>query len=167
MRELTRKRVWFAEPLISATADEVRRLIAKAKAWAESLGRPVALLDWFDAAAATSIAFSASDRQAAEVARQVIASSGRYPIEIADRPGLIVMRTLAQIANAAGDAVFEHVSDENGIDQALRYGANYPFGPCAWARRLGVHALIDTLEALQSETGQTFYAPSEHWRCAG
>ena len=43
VRELTRKRVWFAEPLISATADEVRRLITKAKVWAESLGTPVAL----------------------------------------------------------------------------------------------------------------------------
>ena len=43
MRELTRKRVWFAEPLISATADEVRPLIAKAKGWARSLGVPVGL----------------------------------------------------------------------------------------------------------------------------
>jgi hypothetical protein len=43
VRELTRKRVWFAEPLLSATADEVRRLIAKAKQWAESLGTPVGL----------------------------------------------------------------------------------------------------------------------------
>jgi hypothetical protein len=43
VRELTRKRVWFAEPLLSATEDEVRRLIKKAKAWAESLGTPVGL----------------------------------------------------------------------------------------------------------------------------
>jgi hypothetical protein len=43
VRELTRKRVWFAEPLISATEDEVRRLIRKAKEWAESLGKPVGL----------------------------------------------------------------------------------------------------------------------------
>jgi hypothetical protein len=43
VRELTARRVWFAEPLISATADEVRRLIVKAREWAESLGRPVAL----------------------------------------------------------------------------------------------------------------------------
>src|SRR5215831_7066674 len=43
VRELTQKRVWFAEPLISATADEVRRLIAKAKEWALALGKPVAL----------------------------------------------------------------------------------------------------------------------------
>ena len=43
VRELTQKRVWFAEALISATADEVRRLIAKAKEWATSLNKPVAL----------------------------------------------------------------------------------------------------------------------------
>jgi hypothetical protein len=43
VRELTRKRVWFAEPLLSATAGEVRRLITKAKGWAEALGKPVGL----------------------------------------------------------------------------------------------------------------------------
>src|SRR6478735_5637996 len=43
VRELTRKRVWFAEPLLSATEDQVRRLIQKAREWAESLGTPVGL----------------------------------------------------------------------------------------------------------------------------
>jgi len=43
VRELTQKRVWFAEPLISATEDEVRRLIKKAKEWTQSLGTPVGL----------------------------------------------------------------------------------------------------------------------------
>src|SRR4051794_27161726 len=43
VRELTQKRIWFAEALISSTEDEVRRLIAKAKEWAESLGTPVGL----------------------------------------------------------------------------------------------------------------------------
>jgi hypothetical protein len=43
VRELTRKRVWFAEPLLSATADAVRPLIAQAKRWARSLGVPVGL----------------------------------------------------------------------------------------------------------------------------
>jgi hypothetical protein len=43
VRELTRKRVWFAEALISATNDQVRRLIAQAKAWAESLNKTIGL----------------------------------------------------------------------------------------------------------------------------
>jgi hypothetical protein len=41
VRELTRKRVWFAEPLRSSTNDEVRRLLERAKEIALSLGRPV------------------------------------------------------------------------------------------------------------------------------
>ena len=43
VRELTQKRIWFAEPLLSATAAEVRRLIVKAWEWAEALDKPVAL----------------------------------------------------------------------------------------------------------------------------
>src|SRR5262249_52629097 len=43
VRELTRKRVWFAEPLLSATGDEIRRLIQKAKEWAQSLDVAVGL----------------------------------------------------------------------------------------------------------------------------
>src|SRR5271169_1320543 len=43
VRELTQKRVWFAEALISATNDEVQRLIAQAKAWAKSLNKTVGL----------------------------------------------------------------------------------------------------------------------------
>src|SRR3954451_20320372 len=43
VRELTQKRIWFAAPLLSATAAEVRRLIAQAREWAEALGKPVAL----------------------------------------------------------------------------------------------------------------------------
>ena len=41
VRELTRKRVWFAEPLLSSAEPEVRRLIALARQWAERLAKPV------------------------------------------------------------------------------------------------------------------------------
>jgi hypothetical protein len=43
VRELTTKRVWFAEALLSATASEVQRLIIQARQWAEQLGKPVKL----------------------------------------------------------------------------------------------------------------------------
>jgi hypothetical protein len=42
VRELTQKRVWFAEPLLSSTHDEVQRVLARARRIAESLGIPVA-----------------------------------------------------------------------------------------------------------------------------
>src|SRR5215475_11782034 len=43
VRELNAKRIWFAEALISSSADEVRRLLSKARAWATQLGLPVHL----------------------------------------------------------------------------------------------------------------------------
>jgi hypothetical protein len=43
VRELTQKRVWFAEALLSATAPEVQRLITQAKQWAQTLGKRVIL----------------------------------------------------------------------------------------------------------------------------
>lgn len=43
VRELRGKRVWFAEALLSSATPEVQRLVAKAKQWAEQLGKPVQL----------------------------------------------------------------------------------------------------------------------------
>jgi hypothetical protein len=41
VRELTRKRVWFAEPLLSSAEPEVHRVIVLARQWAERVAKPV------------------------------------------------------------------------------------------------------------------------------
>jgi hypothetical protein len=43
VRELRKKRVWFAESLISSSAEEVKGLFEQAKGWAETLRKPVKL----------------------------------------------------------------------------------------------------------------------------
>ena len=43
VRELGAKRIWFAQALLSSAAEEVQGLVAKAKSWAEQLGKPVRL----------------------------------------------------------------------------------------------------------------------------
>jgi hypothetical protein len=43
VRELNAGRVWFAEALLSSSADEVRRLLARAREMAAALGKPVRL----------------------------------------------------------------------------------------------------------------------------
>lgn len=43
VRELTQKRVWFGEALVSSSAPEVRRLLTLARQWAERLGKRVRL----------------------------------------------------------------------------------------------------------------------------
>ena len=43
VRELRRRRVWFAEPLLSSAAAAVRRLFEQARTWAQQVGLPVKL----------------------------------------------------------------------------------------------------------------------------
>jgi hypothetical protein len=43
VRELERKRVWFAEALLSSATAEVQQLLAQARSWAAELGKPVRL----------------------------------------------------------------------------------------------------------------------------
>jgi hypothetical protein len=43
VRELNASRVWFAQALLSRSADEVRRLLARARQMAQALGKPVRL----------------------------------------------------------------------------------------------------------------------------
>ena len=136
---------------------------ATAKAESRRLGQAVALLDW--TAPGEGVAgFAVSDTAAESVARGVLAAMGRVGLKISDRPGLIVARTLAQIANAAADAALEQVADEAGVDAALRFGANYPFGPFDWADRLGRSVLVDLLDGIAAETGEAMYRPSHYLR---
>jgi hypothetical protein len=43
VRELERKRVWFAEALLSSATAEIQQLLVQARTWAERLGKPVRL----------------------------------------------------------------------------------------------------------------------------
>jgi hypothetical protein len=43
VRELSARRVWFAQALLSSNTDEVRRLLARAREFAQRLGKPVRL----------------------------------------------------------------------------------------------------------------------------
>lgn len=130
----------------------------------DSLGAPVILFDWSPADAAGPIGFTLSDERARPDVFGLLAAQSRAGVEIADRPGMIVARTLAQLANAAADAVLEQVADEQGIDAALRYGANYPYGPFAWADRYGRGALVRLLDGIADGTGEALYRPSHYLR---
>ncbi|MFT3965831.1 MAG: 3-hydroxyacyl-CoA dehydrogenase NAD-binding domain-containing protein [Sphingobium sp.] len=131
-----------------------------------ALGGPVALLDWSPADGAGPVSFSVSEDVARPAALGTLSAMSKSGVETADRPGLIVARTLAQLANAAADAVLENVADEDGIDAALRFGANYPFGPFSWADRFGRKALVGLLDAIADNTGEAMYRPSHYLRNA-
>lgn len=129
-----------------------------------ALGRAVALVDWSPANSDGPVGFAVSDDVARAPARAILSILSQGGLEIADRPGLVVARTLAQIANAAADAVLEQVADEKGVDDALRFGANYPFGPFVWADLFGHRVLVALLSAVADGTGEALYNPSHYLR---
>ncbi|EIZ77812.1 3-hydroxybutyryl-CoA dehydrogenase [Novosphingobium sp. Rr 2-17] len=131
-----------------------------------ALRASVALLDWSPSEGTGPVGFAVSAKEASVAALGTLAAMGKTGVELSDRPGLIVARTLAQLVNAAGDAVLQHVADEAGIDAALKNGANYPFGPFAWADRLGRKVLVDLLHAVAEGTGDPLYNPSQYLRNA-
>ncbi|WP_313804651.1 3-hydroxyacyl-CoA dehydrogenase NAD-binding domain-containing protein [Sphingobium sp.] len=135
-----------------------------ARAESVALGKPVALLDWFALDGGEDVGFAATSDDADAAARGFLAALGKTGHRLADRPGLIVSRTLAQLANAAADAVLERVADETGVDAALRFGANYPFGSFAWADAFGRRRLVSLLDAMAGETGEAIYRPSFYLR---
>lgn len=127
--------------------------------------QPVAVLDWMrDPAAASAIAFAASDEAARDAALAIAAATGKKAVELTDRPGLVVFRTLAQLANCAGDAVRDCVGEPPAVDQAMKYGVNYPFGPFEWAFGQGAGQIAGALDAIAAWTGDPLYNASETLR---
>lgn len=135
---------------------------ASAYAMSNSASRPAAVLDWVrDFDSAESLAFSASCESAERAARALISAFGKRPVQIADRPGALVFRTVLQLVNAGADALRDNVGSADAVDMALKFGVNYPFGPMAWAKEFGVNRVITAMETIAAETGErAFYAPN-------
>src|SRR3546814_12050423 len=77
-----------------------------------------------------------------------------------DLPGLVVMRTVAMLANEAAEAVHVGVASRDDIDSAMKFGVNYPMGPLAWAEKIGARHVLSTLDALHAAYGDDRYRPS-------
>lgn len=80
--------------------------------------------------------------------------------QLDDVPGLVVLRTVAMLANEASDAVMQGVCDAGDADNAMRFGVNYPRGPLAWAEQVSLAHIHSTLSNLQTSYGEERYRPS-------
>lgn len=69
---------------------------------------------------------------------------------------LIAERVILAIVNEAYRAAGDRVAGADDIDQAMRLGANHPFGPFEWAARTGIHEVVVMLDALSDEDADTF-----------
>lgn len=101
-----------------------------------------------------------TDTQAIADALALLQKLGIQVSLIADTPGLVVMRTLAMLANEGADAVLQGVASPADIDLAMKAGLNYPEGPLAWSDQLGLGVIHQVLTNLQNSYNEDRYRPS-------
>jgi 3-hydroxybutyryl-CoA dehydrogenase len=79
---------------------------------------------------------------------------------IADSPGFIAQRVLANIVNTACEIAQQRIATPADIEEGVKRGLGYPTGPLALGDRIGPARVMAILESLQSATGDQRYAPS-------
>ena len=117
----------------------------------------------FDAARATRIALARADQcseEAWQAAVGLFQAAGFTVTRLDDVPGMIVMRTVAMLANEAADAVNGGVCSASAVDIAMQKGVNYPRGPLAWADAVGIAHIVTVLANLAATYGEDRYRVS-------
>ncbi|MTI38812.1 3-hydroxyacyl-CoA dehydrogenase family protein [Fulvivirga lutimaris] len=74
-----------------------------------------------------------------------------------DRVGMVTPRVVLMIINEAFYTVMEGTASKEDIDQGMKLGTNYPFGPFEWCERIGISQVYETLEALYEDTKEERY----------
>ncbi|WP_224971407.1 3-hydroxyacyl-CoA dehydrogenase [Acinetobacter oleivorans] len=128
------------------------------------LSRKVVLMDWhhdFEQAAALVLSHNelceASDLAKVEA---YFAQFGISVMWIKDHPALLTLRTIALLINEACEASLHGVASLEDIDNAMKYGVNYPKGPYQWLTQMGGAYVLQTLNNLYALYGEEKYRAS-------
>ncbi|MET0270516.1 MAG: 3-hydroxyacyl-CoA dehydrogenase NAD-binding domain-containing protein [Sphingomonas sp.] len=113
-----------------------------------------------DFACAGTMLFTARSDAAGEIAAGLLAATGRRAISVPDRPGQLVLRTLAQLANAAADTIMDGIASAEDVETAMRHGANHVEGPLGWVDRIGSDRVRTALGHIACLTADALYTPS-------
>lgn len=127
------------------------------------LDRPVIGMHFFNPAPVMKLVeVIAGLNTPAEVVDKIKAISeeiGKTPVQVEEAAGFVVNRILIPMINEAIGIYAEGVASVEGIDTAMKLGANHPMGPLALGDLIGLDVVLAIMEVLQSETGDTKYRP--------
>jgi 3-hydroxybutyryl-CoA dehydrogenase len=86
---------------------------------------------------------------------------GKEPVACNDTPGFIVNRILIPLLNDCVRVLDESRVTPEDIDRAMRFGVNWPIGPCALIDLIGIDVHVHASEALHAALGEERMAPPE------
>ncbi len=84
---------------------------------------------------------------------------GKTPVEVNESAGFVVNRILIPMINEAIGVLADGVASAQGIDTAMKLGANHPIGPLELGDLIGLDVCLAIMEVLFSETGDAKYRP--------
>lgn len=79
---------------------------------------------------------------------------------IADSTGFVAQRVICTIINIASDIAQQQIAVPADIDDAVRIGLGYPYGPLDWGDRIGPTRAVQVLSAIHALTGDPRYRAS-------
>jgi len=91
--------------------------------------------------------------------KEISVAIGKEPVQVEEAPGFVVNRILIPMINEAIGIYAEGIASVEGIDQAMKLGANHPMGPLALGDLVGLDIVLAIMNVLYTETGDSKYRP--------
>ena len=96
-------------------------------------------------------------KEIADNVKTLFGSVKKETAMVQDSVGMVMPRILCQIINEALFTVQNDVATPNDIDDAMKYGTNYPLGPIAWGEVIGFANVVAVLDALYNNHHEERY----------
>ena len=127
------------------------------------VNRPVIGMHFFNPAPVMKlievIAGLNTPEETVEKIKEISVSIGKTPVQVNEAAGFVVNRILIPMINEAVGIYADGVADVEGIDTAMKLGANHPMGPLALGDLIGLDICLAIMNVLYTETGDPKYRP--------
>ena len=129
------------------------------------LDRPVIGMHFFNPAPVMKlvevIAGLNTPDETVEKIKSISEEIGKTPVQVNEAAGFVVNTKLIPMINEAIGIYAEGGASVEGIDNAMKLGANHPMGPLALGDLVGLDIVLAIMEVLQAETGDPKYRPHQ------
>ena len=127
------------------------------------LKRPVIGMHFFNPAPVMKlvevIAGLNTPAETVDTIKKISEEIGKTPVQVEEAAGFVVNRILVPMINEAVSIYADGVASVEGIDTAMKLGANHPMGPLELGDLVGLDICLAIMEVLYNETGDSKYRP--------
>ena len=153
LQEIVKKDCMFATNTSSLSITEI----------GAGLDRPVIGMHFFNPAPVMKlvevIAGLNTPAEMVDTIKKISEDLGKTPVQVEEAAGFVVNRILIPMINEAVGIYADGVASVEGIDTAMKLGANHPMGPLALGDLVGLDICLAIMNVLYDETGDPKYRP--------